>query len=152
LVRQKIILNIEKELKQFNFSGSDEIFVLYLPSNEIHELGLMFLNYLLVKEGFHSVYLGQSVPMDSLVDIQKSYDKVTYITYFTIQPETDKVEDYFNDFKKDLLVSENFRLIVLGRKMMEVKLKKIPEGINVFQSIDEVREHLLHNKLISSKV
>ena len=66
-IRQKILINTEKiQSKQIN--KSKKTFVLYLPENEIHELGLMFINYQLVAKGYQSIFLGMSVPADSLAD------------------------------------------------------------------------------------
>ncbi|MFB0910121.1 MAG: B12-binding domain-containing protein, partial [Flavobacterium sp.] len=44
LIKQKVLINTEKLqlVKPINF---DKVFVLSLPMNEIHELGLMYLNY-----------------------------------------------------------------------------------------------------------
>ena len=44
LIRQKILVNTEKIQSQ-NQEKTDKVFVLYLPDNEVHELGLMIINY-----------------------------------------------------------------------------------------------------------
>ena len=49
-----------------NLFKTNKIFVLFLPENEIHELGLLYLNYELVLRGFKTIYLGQSLPLDNL--------------------------------------------------------------------------------------
>jgi hypothetical protein len=38
----------------------DRIFVLSLPMNEIHELGLMYLNYEILLHGYKTIYLGRA--------------------------------------------------------------------------------------------
>jgi len=40
--------------------------LLFLPENELHEIGLLFYNYALRARGFKTFYLGQSVPYDGL--------------------------------------------------------------------------------------
>ncbi|MDX5583662.1 MAG: MerR family transcriptional regulator, partial [Aureibaculum sp.] len=44
LIIQKIQSNIERN-QTVNYNETDKVFVLYLPMHEIHELGLLYLNY-----------------------------------------------------------------------------------------------------------
>ena len=64
LIAQKIQSNIEK--LQYSVTNSKKTYVLFLPDNEIHELGLLYLNYELVLRGNNTIYLGQSLPLDNL--------------------------------------------------------------------------------------
>ena len=62
LIKQKLHINIER-VQQSQFAD-DQVYVLFLPLNEIHELGLMYIHYDLILKEKHSIYLGQSVPID----------------------------------------------------------------------------------------
>ena len=53
----------------------DKIFALFLPENEIHEIGLLYLNYELQLKGYHTIYLGQTIPIDSLIDFETFFSK-----------------------------------------------------------------------------
>ena len=64
LISQKVQVNTE-ELK-YTTIISDTTYVLFLPENEIHELGLLYLNYELVLRGYKTIYLGQNLPIDNL--------------------------------------------------------------------------------------
>jgi len=44
LIKQKVLINTEK-LQTTEPTKTDKVFILFLPLNEIHELGLMYLNY-----------------------------------------------------------------------------------------------------------
>ena len=44
LIKQKIFINIER-LQLSSPTNFDKVFVLYLPMNEIHELGLLYLHF-----------------------------------------------------------------------------------------------------------
>ena len=59
LIKQKIYTSTEK-LQVIEPTRNDKIFVLYLPDNEIHEIGLLFLNYEIVLKGYKTIYLGQT--------------------------------------------------------------------------------------------
>ena len=45
--------------------------LLFLPDGDFHEVGLLLANYLLKQSGFHTIYLGQSVPMSDLQETIK---------------------------------------------------------------------------------
>ena len=72
---QKLLINTEK-LQVLQPTNDEKVFVLYLPSNEIHELGLMYLNYEILHHGYRSIYLGESIPLDNLKDLKKYFNKV----------------------------------------------------------------------------
>jgi len=66
LLRQKLAVAID------GYSGSvkdgAKRFLLFLPEGELHELGLLFYNFLIVKAGHRALYLGQNVPLTSVVE------------------------------------------------------------------------------------
>lgn len=144
LIRQKIISNTEKaHLKSVN--ESKKTFVLYLPDNEIHELGLLYLNYEIINNGFHSIFLGPSVPIENLKDLQNYYDDITYISYFTIKPEKENVLDYIDTFTKEILESSNSKFWILGYMLTQVDLENLPDNIKTFNSIKTLTEtHLIN--------
>jgi len=71
LIRQKLIVAIDS--LESHYGVSRKKFLLFLPEGELHELGLLYYNFLLKKNGFHVIYLGQSLPICDLrkvVEIQ----------------------------------------------------------------------------------
>ena len=80
IIRQKLIVGIE------NIQCSVKInkkVLLFLPDGEFHELGLLFMNFLLKSRGVCSIYLGCSVPIDDVEFVvkQKSPDYIfTHLT------------------------------------------------------------------------
>jgi MerR family transcriptional regulator, light-induced transcriptional regulator len=48
-------VNTEK-LQILKPTKTDKVFVLSLPMNEIHELGLMYLNYEILLNGYKTIY------------------------------------------------------------------------------------------------
>lgn len=49
-----------------------ETWILFLPENEDHEIGLLFSNFLLRYYGKKTIYLGQRVPVRNIADVIKS--------------------------------------------------------------------------------
>ncbi|MBT8326034.1 MAG: MerR family transcriptional regulator [Bacteroidia bacterium] len=137
LIRQKILINTEKlQSKQIN--KSKKTFVLYLPDNEVHELGLMFINHQIISHGYHSIFLGQSVPLNDLQDLHNYYDDITFVSYFTVKPDKEEIEDYLKSFEKTLLKKSNTEFWILGRMIEVIDLKKLPKTITPFKSIKDV--------------
>ena len=85
LVRQKMLVAIDSQITG-NLPNSKN-FTLFLPEGEMHEFGLLFANYLLRKRGHNVVYLGQNVPLDDLIEIERirpsDYMLTSFITSFT---------------------------------------------------------------------
>ncbi len=135
LIKQKILLNIElvqSNIKQTN----DETFVLFLPENEIHELGLLFLNYEIVRHGFKAIYLGQSIQLESLNYLSANQPKISFVTYFTVQPKNEDIPDYFRQFDK-LFGQNGHQLYVMGNKSNFINELGLPDSIKVTLSIRE---------------
>ena len=64
LIRQKIIVSIDSiEVKN---DPTEDVFLLFLPASELHEIGLLVYQYILKSRGHKVVYLGQSVPYEDL--------------------------------------------------------------------------------------
>ncbi len=140
LIRQKILVNTEKIQSQ-NQEKTDKVFVLYLPDNEVHELGLMIINYQIVASGHKSIFLGQSVPIEGLKDLLNYYDDITFLSYFTVKPEKEYISDYLKEFSEKILVKKSIKFWVLGRMLNELDLNTLPKQIIPFDSI----EHLVKN-------
>ncbi|TCK66617.1 B12 binding protein [Winogradskyella wandonensis] len=141
LIRQKILINTEK-IQSVAKPNSSKTFVLFLPDNEIHELGLMFLNYQLVAHNNYSILLGPSVPMESLKDVLNYYDDLVFVSYFTIKPEKEEIDKYIKDFDKKILQKSNAEFWILGRMLDSLDLEKLPKKIKPFKSIQSVVEQL----------
>jgi len=143
LIKQKIVYNKETSLNKKNLVDNSEVYVLFLPDNEVHELGLLFTNYELINRGFHSIYLGQSVPLDSLEFLKSQYDSVTFISCFTVKPEKDDINQYLADFNSKILKNTNNKLIISGRMTAFIDNTFNPK-IASYQSTKEVLESLQH--------
>ena len=135
LIAQKIQINTEK--LQYSITNTNKTYVLFLPENEIHELGLLYLNYELVLRGFHTIYLGQSLPLNNLNYFLDGEREICFITSLTIQPYDDKIEDYFNEIA-EVMQNTNNQLIAVGRKVDKIKHMDLNENIQLHQSISDL--------------
>lgn len=140
LIKQKLLVNTEK-IQILEPTRTDKIFVLYLPENEIHELGLMYLNYEILLHGYKTIYLGESVPLDSLKDMKRYFDAITYVSYLTVQPEKEEVSNYLEEVSNKIL-DDNSQIWLLGRMTESLDLKSLPGNMTVFNSISDLVSEL----------
>jgi methanogenic corrinoid protein MtbC1 len=136
LIYQKLHVNIEK-VSQSGIVRTDKVFVLFLPSNEIHELGLLYIKYELSLKGYKTIYLGESVPVSSLDSLSDLYDNIVYVSYFTVFPPKDKVLSYLERFAKSYL-QEDDKLWVLGRNSADVDIVLFGGKVKTFKSIEGI--------------
>lgn len=136
LIKQKLLLNTEK-LQYKQPTKKDKVFVLYLPTREIHELGLMYLNYEIQLNGYNSIYLGESVPLDSLKDVKRYFDNIIYICYMTVEPNKSLINDYLSEIKKELLV-DGSEFWAIGRMVESIDPKIVNEKLSIFTDIKNI--------------
>lgn len=123
LIKQKIYTNIDATNSNELFEEQD-IYVLFLPLNEIHELGLLYLHYELLLHGHRSIFLGQSIPISNLKEFVNTFTKVQYVTYLTVEPTQESLEDYLDKIYKNVLEDKANQLHVLGQKTKDLSIKK----------------------------
>lgn len=140
--KQKILLNIEK-LQSLEPKPATRTFVLFLPENEIHDIGLLFVNYELRSRGYHTIFLGESIPMESLSDVLEFFNEITFISYFTVKPiEREDVLIYLDNFKQLLLKKESSKLWLLGHKLGLLQPNDYPKATYGFNSIENLVKEL----------
>ncbi len=140
LIKQKLIVSTER--LELQTTKTDKVFVPFLPENEIHEIGLLYLNHEIVLHGYKSIYLGQTVPLETLKDVMQYFDNIHFITYFTVAPSKDKLEKYIEDFSDLVSGYSSNKLWVLGYQTRHLDNSKLPNYISTFNSIDQVIKEL----------
>jgi DNA-binding transcriptional MerR regulator len=141
LIKQKLLINTEK-LQVLQPTNDDKVFVLYLPSNEIHELGLMYLNYEVLHHGYRSIYLGESIPLDNLKDLKKYFNKVTFISYLTVEPNKEEINPYITAINNEVLNDTDTELWLLGRMVDFIEPQNISNKTRIFRSISDLVVYL----------
>lgn len=134
LIKQKLLIQTE-QLQIRKPTKTDKVFVLSLPMNEIHELGLMYLNYEILAKGYKTIYLGESVPIDSLKYLKNHFESIVFVSYLTVQPDKDNVNEYITEMKQ-VLESDTTSLWFIGRMVAHIDPAIVDEKMQVFQSIE----------------
>lgn len=89
-------------------------FLLLLPPEEWHEIGLLFANYILRAKSYPTVYLGQNVPFDNVATVLK-LTKVTHVLVFVVSR---RHEAEMSDLRKNMQIPSNVQLLVAGSPEM----------------------------------
>lgn len=139
LLRQKILTNTER-IQMLEHTRLDKIFVLFLPKNELHDVGLMYINYEITLNGYKSIYLGESVPQESLHDIKKLFKDVIYVSYMTVEPQMDDLNKYVKKFKTEVM-DETSQLWLLGSRTKDFK-EGVGSNVRVFAQISDLINEL----------
>ncbi len=141
LIKQKLFLNIEK-LQFEKPSKTDKVFILFLPEEEIHDVGLFYTNYELLLHGYKVIFLGQSLPMEDLTYLSKLFDKTVFVSYLTVKPEN--IENYLNRFTQSICVNDDCEYWLLGRKAIEIIDNHIslPNRVRAFKDINQLTLNL----------
>ena len=120
LVKQKIHLQTEYLQKNKYEPNNHPIFVLFLPENEIHELGILYLNYLILSKGYRTIFLGQSLQTSSLQTLYSYETKYYFVSYITVEPSKDEIMPYLQNFYNKILENQDSKLILFGPQQIAI--------------------------------
>ncbi|GAB1449633.1 hypothetical protein MASR2M44_26620 [Bacteroidota bacterium] len=130
LVKQKLFVAIDGMIGR-SAAGSKR-FLLFLPENEKHSLGLLFANYLIRSRGHEVVYLGQEVPLKDLKFAFSEHQPDFILTLMTSsQPDLNKQD--FVDFLSRNWPSSQILLTGSQFLMCDLELRK---NITLIKNLD----------------
>lgn len=100
LIRQRLFRAVD-ELPAVDAGYDDDVFALFLPEREIHDVSLLMVHFLLRKAGYRSLFLGQSVPLEDLVQMAPQFPGLKCVAYCTTFPSENGAEDYLRRVKRE---------------------------------------------------
>lgn len=136
IIRQKIIVGIENIITPLDLQAK---VILFLPENEHHELGLLFLHYLLKSRGVKTIYLGANVPLSDL-EFVVNLKKPDYIyTHLTTVMKEFNFEKFLGHMRKKFDTTP----VLISGLLTNTFEKKVPGGnIRFLKSLQDVNEFL----------
>ena len=140
LIKQKILIYTES-LQIQKPTRTDRIFVLSLPLNEVHSIGLLYLQYEILLKGYKTIYLGESMPIENLQDLTKHFENITFVSMMTIQPDRSVINQYVKSMGQKLLLKNN-EIWLIGNMIEYIDKKVLPERIQIFDSMQETIERI----------
>lgn len=124
IIRRKITVAIDGLLATYNENSKH--FILFLPEDEMHEISLLYAYYLLKKQNQLVTYLGASVPLASIDEINTFHQADFLICSFTSAYSKGKIEDYLNKVSKCFVEQQ---IIILGPQV-EAFNHGLPKNVN----------------------
>lgn len=130
IIRQKICAAIN----DLPVPSSDKkAWVLFLPQDEEHEIGVLFANYLLRQAGKRVIYLGSRVPLSSVKEVVK-LNKVDSLMLFMIQAKlTNEAQKYIDEI---YLAFKKTKIYLAGSQKL-IENIQLPKGIQWLRGINE---------------
>ncbi len=134
LVRQKLIVAIDG---QYHKQDADsKKFVLFLPDGEMHEIGLLFADYIIKSRKGMTFYLGQSLPFKDLRQIINIHKPEYLFTIITTTPGPATIQEYVNELAHEF---SDIELLLTGYQVVGQDIQT-PENVTILSKIDDLIE------------
>lgn len=135
IIRQTIIYHTEilKEPK-----SSSPLFLYFLPEGEFHEIGLLFYNYVGKKMGFRTLYLGQSTPVDDVIQIAKTVKPAIILTSSSTKISKVNLMNLIKTLQNNI---PNLCLFISSSIVNKENID-LPKNVNVVSSLESFTKNL----------
>ena len=136
MIRQKILAACDS-LPPAKFNQNS--WLLFLPVNEYHEIGLLFTYYIIRNAGKKVIYLGANVPFESLKATVEETKPTSLFFFFVHYNKPEESQSYLD------LLSRNFKhtkIHLSGNQKLINQLKTGME-INWIKSIEQLEKELI---------
>jgi methanogenic corrinoid protein MtbC1 len=135
IIRQKIISAIDQLPSA---EHAQPLFLLFLPEDEHHELGLLFVYYLLKKKGHPVLYLGASTPLDDAAYVVRMKKPAYLYLHLTSFPAAAQFEKYLSRLSG---IDPRTPILISGSTVSEYQ-KTIPPNITLLSSLVAVMDFI----------
>ncbi|MHA8077065.1 MerR family transcriptional regulator [Aquirufa sp. TARAVU-A1A] len=125
LIRQKLVASIDAQ--DLSLKPDAKKFLLYLPEGELHEIGLLFANYVFRARKHSVVYLGQSLPYEELLLAYEIHQPDYIFSVFTSEPNVELIDAYVAQMAKDL---PNAQVLLTGYQILQPE-RQVPASIQI---------------------
>lgn len=135
MIRQKLINAIETTAPRIRLNST---FLLFLPEGEHHELGLLFVHYLLKSKGVSVIYLGANVPVkDAAYVVQLKKPDVVFV-HLTATGHNFHLDKFLQQLDRQF---QNTPVVVSGMLTRQYH-KRIPPFVTLKRSLTEVVHYI----------
>jgi DNA-binding transcriptional MerR regulator len=133
IIRQKLIVGIENTICHLQVNKT---VLLFLPEGEHHELGLLFIYYLLKNRGVKVLYIGADSPLKDVEYVAKLKKPDLLYTHLTsVAPNFD-----FEKFISKITLNIPATPLIISGQLIQPYKKKLPLNVHLKRSLHEVVE------------
>lgn len=131
IIRKKILAAVDGYSVDSN-PGADD-YLLYLPEGELHEIGLLFSNYILKVRGKRVIYLGQMVPMDDVISYCNKYTPKFALTFFTAAYSLDSIYSYLDELSLQI---GDTNILLAGAQTRDITIRW--KNVSLLTSVNDL--------------
>lgn len=136
LFRQKIFTAIDALPPP---KPESESWLLFLPENEFHEIGLLLAHYLIRLSGEKVIYLGVNVPTQSIITAVGEISCDNLLLFLVHRNSEVEVRNYLTDLNTNF---KERKIYVAGDQPLFTRLKK-SKNITFLSSVEDLERQLL---------
>jgi DNA-binding transcriptional MerR regulator len=111
--------------------------ILFLPYNELHEMGLLFYSYLIRKSGHEVLYLGQATPFSALTEASEKWHSDILVTGTLSELSVFEPEEYLNNLSTTF---NSQKILVSGSLADEPAIEKY-NNIYPVRSVSDLKKY-----------
>lgn len=135
IIRQKLIVGIDNVKPPVL---SNKTLLLFLPEGEYHELGLLFMHFLLKSRGNKVIYLGSNVPLKDIAYVAEIKNPDYLFIHLTSVSPNFKLEKFIIKVQNSI---PNRKIVASGGLIQTFK-KEIPANFSFKKSLQEVMDFI----------
>lgn len=135
IIRQKLIMGIETVQSYIKVNRT---VLLFLPEGEYHEIGLLYVQYLLKSRGINTIYLGANIPLEDVQYVAELKRPDYIFSHLTSVSSGFSFERFLLQLTKKL---DKYPVIISGM-LTQAYEKRIPAKINFKRNLGEVMEFI----------
>ena len=113
--------------------------LLFLPENEHHEIGLLFMHYMLKSRGVKIINLGANVPVKDLEYVIETKKPDYVYTHLTTVMKEFNFDKFINNLKNRF---PNQQILISGLLAQTFEKKVVPPNIRFLKSFAEVQQFM----------
>jgi len=136
LIRQKFIMAISSQNEPV--SENAKTFLLFLPEDEFHELGLLFMAFYIKRNGHRLIYLGQNLPYKDLQKTVEANSPDYLLTYFVAAMLPKDIETYLEKLSKTF---SGKKIFISGYQARNIDFK-LPSNVMLVENSDNFKKIL----------
>lgn len=131
LIKQNLIVAIATMEVERNQNSKK--FLMFLPEHEYHEIALLFAYYLLKAHGHQVLYLGQSLPIKHLKELNRSFEADYVVSILTNNLPEDEIHKTLQQFVQ--YFKEN-KVLLTGNAIINHQIKDMENIIPLYEVSD----------------
>jgi MerR family transcriptional regulator, light-induced transcriptional regulator len=134
LIRQKMIVAIDGQTVKPD--SNSKKYILFTPEGEMHEMSILFANYILRARNNRVIYLGLSLPFDELEMVVKQHQPDFIFTALTSSLHPENVQNYLDTLANSF---PNVQILITGHQVIDRGLS-MAQNLKIIPNITQLIE------------